>query len=273
MKKLIAILLVLCMAVAMTACGKTIKKETKTETIKPETEPSIELPIEDATEPPVETVEVMTHAEYMAAEEFAPVCIEAYVQATQSWWDDKITVYAQDEDGAYFIYNLTCTEEQATELVPGAKIKVTGYKAYFAGLGEIAAGATFEFVDGEEFMAEALDVTELMGTEELAAHQGEKVSFKGVTIVAKTGADGEEAAYLYGWDGSGEPGSDSDLYFDGQIGDKTYTFVIEYYLCDSNSAAYQAVQNLKVGDVVDMEGFLYWYEGPQAHITAVIAAE
>ena len=268
MKKLIAILLVLCMVMAFAACGKKEAKETK-----PATEPSIQLPAEDETEPSAAELEVMTHAEYMAAAEFDPVCIEAYVQATQSWWDDKITVYAQDQDGAYFIYNMTCSEEDSLNLVPGAKIRVTGYKAVFSGLNEIGAGATFEFVEAEPFQAENLDVTALMGTEELAAHQGEKVSFKGVQIVAKTGADGEEAAYLYGWDGSGEAGSDSDLYFDGKIGDQVYTFVIEYYLCDNDSAAYQAVQALKVGDVVDMEGFLYWYEGPQAHITAVTVAE
>ena len=44
----------------------------------------------------------MTYAEYEAAELNAEVVIEAYVQATQSWWDNKITVYAQDENGGYF---------------------------------------------------------------------------------------------------------------------------------------------------------------------------
>ena len=34
----------------------------------------------------------MTYAEYAAAEMDAEVVIEAYVQATQSWWDNKITV-------------------------------------------------------------------------------------------------------------------------------------------------------------------------------------
>ena len=42
---------------------------------------------------------VMTHAEYVAAELDTQVVVEAYVQAKQSWWDNKATVYAQDKDG------------------------------------------------------------------------------------------------------------------------------------------------------------------------------
>ena len=29
------------------------------------------------------------------------------------------------------------------------------------------------------------------------------------------------------------------------------------------------LQALQVGDKVDIEGFLYWYEGPQPHITGI----
>ena len=44
---------------------------------------------------------------------------------------------------------------------------------------------------------------------------------------------------------------------------------MEYYLCGSDTDVYKAVENLKVGDVVDMQGFLYWYEGANPHITSV----
>ena len=67
--------------------------------------------------------------ERVAAEMQAQVTVETYVQATQSWWNNQITVYAQSEDGAYFIYNMECSEENAAKLVPGAKIRVTGYKS------------------------------------------------------------------------------------------------------------------------------------------------
>ena len=52
-----------------------------------------------------------------------------------------------------------------------------------------------------------------------------------------------------------------------------YTFTVESYLCDAESDVYKAVKELAIGDVIDMEGFLYWYEGVNPHITAVAAAE
>lgn len=210
---------------------------------------------------------VMTHAEYMAAELESEVVIETYVQAKQSWWDNKATLYTQDEEGAYFVYNMTCSEEDYAKLVPGTKIKVTGYKTEWAGEVEVAEGASFEIMDGS-FIAAATDVTDLLGTDDLIAHQNEFVSFKGMTVEP---ANESGAAYLYNWDGSGEDGN--DLYFNVSLGGNTYTFTVESYLCDSTSEVYQAVKNLQVGDVIDMEGFLYWYEGVNPHITSVTAAK
>lgn len=63
----------------------------------------------------------MTYEEYMAAELDSKVVIEASVQAKQSWWEDKATVYAQDEDGAYFLYNMACSEEDYEKLVPAQR--------------------------------------------------------------------------------------------------------------------------------------------------------
>ena len=80
---------------------------------------------------------------------------------------------------------------------------------------------------------------------------------------------GEGAAFFYGWDGSGQEGTDADLYFDVSKDGKTYTFVVEYYLCNETTPVYEAVRNLKVGDTVDIEGFVYWYEGPQTHVTSI----
>ena len=39
--------------------------------------------------------------------------------------------------------------------------------------------------------------------------------------------------------------------------------------CDSSTDVYKAVKELKIGDTIDMEGFLYWYEGVNPHITSV----
>lgn len=204
---------------------------------------------------------VMTYAEYMAADVDTQVVIEAYVQAKQSWWEDQATVYAQDKDGAYFLYNMACSQEDYDKLVQGTKIKVTGYKSEWSGEIEII-DATFEIEDGS-YIAKALDVTDLLGTDDLIKHQNEFVAFNGMTVEDS----GDGAAYLYKWDGSGSDGD--DLYFKVSLNGQTYSFTVESYLCDNTTDVYAAVKNLKVGDVIDMEGFLYWYEGVNPHITSV----
>ena len=110
------------------------------------------------------------------------------------------------------------------------------------------------------------DVTQYLGNEEeLIKYQNQKVEFKDMTI--EPAEDGSDAAYLYNYDGSGEEGD--DLYFRASKDGNTYTFTVESYLCDKDSDVYKAVKELKVGDKVDMEGFLYWYEGANPHITSV----
>ena len=209
---------------------------------------------------------VMTQEEYVAAELDSEVTIETYVQAKQSWWEDKATVYTQDKDGAYFLYDMACSEEDYEKLNVGTKIKVTGYKAEWSGEVEII-DATFEILEGE-YVAPVTDVTDLLGKDELIDHQNEYVSFKGMTVEPSTDADGNEVAFLYNWDGSGQDGD--DLYFNVSLNGETYSFVVESYLCDNTTDVYKAVKELQVGDVIDMEGFLYWYEGVNPHITSCL---
>ena len=249
MKKITALLLALVMALALAACGGDKPAASDTPDVKGEG--------------------VMTYAEYVAAPLDSQVVVETYVQAKQSWWEDKATVYTQDKDGAYFCYNMACSEADYAKLVPGAKIKVTGYKSEWAGEVEII-DATFELQEGS-YIAPALDVTSLLGTDDLIKHQNEFVSFKGMTVEASTDPDGQEVAFLYNWDGSGEAGS--DLYFNVSKDGKTYTFTVESYLCGDGTEVYDAVEALKVGDVIDLEGFLYWYEGVNPHITSVTASK
>ena len=211
---------------------------------------------------------VMTYEEYMAADLDSEVVIEAYVQAKQSWWEDKATVYTQDKDGAYFLYDMACSEEDYEKLVPGVKIRVTGYKSEWSGEVELM-DATFEFVEGaDEYIAPAVDVTDLLGTDELIDHQNQHVTFTDLTVeAAGQDADGNDVPYLYNWDGSGSEGD--DLYFKVSSNGETYTFLVESYLCDKDSDVYKAVKNLQIGDTIDAEGFLYWYEGVNPHITAI----
>jgi len=199
----------------------------------------------------------LTHAEYIAAPLDSEVTIETYVQGHQSWWENKITVYCQSPDGAYFLYELACSEEDAAKLVPGTKILVKGYKGEWAGEVEIMY-PTFEFVEGgDTFIAEAVDVTELLGTDELIAHQNEFVSFKGLTIEAieyKNGEPGDDSYVTVGYNGA------------------SYSFCVERYLTAPETEVYTTVGTLNVGDVVNVEGFLYWYEGVNTHITAISLA-
>ena len=125
---------------------------------------------------------VMTYAEYVAAPLDSQVVVETYVQAKQSWWEDKATVYSQDKDGAYFLYNMACSEEDYEKLTPGTKIKVTGYKAEWSGETEII-DASFEIQDGN-YVAKAEDVTSLLGSDDLINHQNKFVAFKGMTVEA-----------------------------------------------------------------------------------------
>lgn len=212
---------------------------------------------------------VMTYDEYMAAAVDDPIVIECFVQGKQSWWDDKATIYAADADGGYFIYNAVCTEADYAKLVEGQKIKVTGFKAEWSGEIEVADGATIEFEDGT-WIAQATDVTELLGSADLIKYQNQKVAFTGMTIAPSKDPEGKEVAFLYNYDGSGSAGENADLYFNVEDAKKNvYSFTVESYLTDESSDVYKAVTQLKVGDSVDLEGFLYWYEGANPHITKV----
>ena len=237
MKKLFVLFLAMIMVVACVSCGAEEKSEG-----------------------------VMTYDEYAAAALDTEVVVETYVQAKQSWWDNKATLYTQDKDGAYFIYEMACSEEDYEKLVPGTKIKVTGYKGEWAGEVEIM-DPTFTFADGKKYVAKAEDITKLLASDELINHQNKFVAFKGMTIEASKDADGNDVAFLYNWDGSGQDGD--DLYFNASVNGTTVNFTIEKYLTGSDTEVYQTVKNLKIGDTVDMEGFLYWYEGVNPHITAI----
>ena len=228
MKKILAILLTLTFLFALTACGGA------------------------EADPAAKSEGVMTYAEYVAAALDSEVTIEAYVQAKQSWWEDKATVYAQDPDGAYFLYDMACSEEDYAKLTTGTKIKVTGFKSEWSGEVEIT-DATFTIGEGT-WTAEPVDVTALLGTDELIDHQNQLVSFKGMTV--------ESIQYK-----NDTPGD--DIYVNLSYNGVTYSFCVEFYLTGADTEVYAAVGELVAGDVIDVEGFLYWYEGVNTHITSV----
>ncbi len=232
MKKIIALVLTLVLALSLASCN---------------------------TFDPAEKSEgVMTHAEYTAAALESKVVIEAYVQATQSWYEDKITVYAADPDGAYFIYELECSEANAKKLTKGTKIKVTGTKIAWEGEVEIS-DATFEFVGEADhtYEAKVFDATSIAGDETaLLAHQNELVAFKNAEVVSIDFKNDE-------------PGD--DIYLTAKVGNTTIEFCVEKYLTGPDTDVYKTVEALEAGDVIDIECFLYWYKGANPHVIGVTA--
>lgn len=209
---------------------------------------------------------VMSYADYVAAAVDDEVTIEAWVQAHQDWWDGKVTVYAADADGAYFLYEVPTSEEDAAKLVPGAKFRATGFKSEWSGEVEIVDISSFEFIEGDAYIAEPVDVTDLLGTDALAEKMNQLVAFKGMTVEAY---DDTGAAFAY----KDPEGKTDDLYFKVSKDGQTYEFTVEFYLCGQDTEVYKAVEALNVGNVIDLAGFLYWYNGPNPHITAVTRAE
>ena len=233
MKKIIAFLLVLVMMLSIAACAPT----------------TTENPGASSSEQTPPASSVMTHAQYLAAANNDPIEIEVYVQATQSWWDNKIVVYAMDKSfNGYIAYNLSCTSDEAAKLVPGTKINIKGFKTFYKGMPEVAEGATFTIVEGADtFVAPAEIMTNLLGKQELLNRCGAYGAFQGLTVKAINFKNGE-------------PGD--DIYVDFTLGDATYSFCVERYLTDPETDVYKAFVDgdVKVGDVVNVYGFVYWYD-------------
>ena len=264
MKKIIVLILALAMLCSLfVSCADTAPGAESSEPA-----PASVSPSEESSQ--VSEEKIMTYAEYAAAAVDSEVVVETYVQAKQSWWEKEGvggvgTFYTQDENGGYFLYDMPCSKEDYDKLVKGTKIKVTGKKTEWSGQVEII-DATFVIEDGK-YEAPVTDITALVGKEELAAKMTQYIAIKGATVEASKDAEGNDAAWLYKWNGAGSEGD--DLYFKVNVNGVSLTLVVESYLCGKDTDVYKAVKELKVGDKIDIEGFLYWYEGAQPHVVNV----
>ncbi len=267
MKKFTVVFAAAAMALSLTACGAAEETVQAPET---EVEETVEETVEadaDAEDADAEEsdVVVMSYEEFVAADVDTEVVVETYVQDKQGWWENEgvgmATFYTQDQDGAYFLYNMPCSQEDYDLMVAGTKIRVTGFKSEWSGEVEII-DATYEILDGDTYVADAADLTDkIADADALADYMNQYVSFTGLTV-----AEREGAAFTYGWDGSKSQGD--DLYINLEDADgNVYTFVVESYLRGADTDVYQAVEAFNVGDTVDITGFMYWYEGPQVHVT------
>ena len=236
MKKLLTVLLAMLVVLGLTACGKKVDPNAKSEG-------------------------TMTYAEYAeASEDLADVVVEGYITcASFSEAYGNINLFLQDDAGGYYVYRMPATADDAAKLTVGTKVKVTGQKSAWAGEPEIAEGTgTYEVLEGS-WTPEVIDVTDkLANEEELYKYVNCKVAFKGLTV---------SSAPMYNWDGSGQEGS--DVYFGVSDGTNEYSFLVESDEFGLGSDVYTAAQGLAVGDVVNLEGFLYWYNGAQPHISSI----
>ncbi len=267
MKKLLSTLLVATLVLSLAACGDKKTNEDKTnnaanEAVATTAPTSTPTPVPQASEEDKLPEGVMDYAAYAAAALDSEVTVAPYFQAAQSWWEKDgqglATIYAQDENGGYFLYECKCTKDVYDQLKPGTRILVKGYKSEWAGEVEITE-CTLEILDSKNsFAAKATDVTDIYGTDSLNEKINRLVAVNGLTVSAPAN---------YKWNGSGTRGD--DLYLNVMLGSAEYTMVVESYLCGKDTDTYKAVEALKAGDIIDVEGFLYWYNGAQPHITKV----
>lgn len=276
MKKFSAIVATAALVLSLTACGgasdagNTANNASNTNAAVDNNTDANDTNVTDNTDNGTQAADtdmegVMTYAEYAAAAVDTEVTVITYVQDKQGWWENdgvgNATFYTQDKDGAYFLYNMPCSQEDYDKMVPGTKIKVTGFKSEWSGEVEIV-DATYEILGGDTYVATAADVTDkISDNDALAAYMNQYVTFTGLTV-----AEREGAAFTYGWDGSKSQGD--DIYFNlADAEGNVYTFVVESYLRGADTDTYKAVEAFNVGDTVDVTGFMYWYEGPQVHVT------
>lgn len=277
MKKILVLLLCLSMIICLSACSK------KDDSV-PEDNQDEQQEISD-NDPSKKGEGILTYEEYLKtpSDGSIQVVIEGYVQGCQSYLNGAI-LYVQDPDGAYFVYcdgngkdvNLsendyakiiknTNYDEGWTGLADGVKVKVTGNKS--ENNDEVMiTNSTVEVLDGEKWVAEPVEVTNLLGKDKLIDYQNQKVKFIGLRVEPSIDQDGNEVAFLYNYDGSGSKESNSDLYFNVSYNDSVYNFCVESNLTYEGSDVYSTVESLNIGDYIDVEAFLYWYKGANPHV-------
>ena len=270
MKKKMLTLMLLSLLFVLAGCGTAPPAETANDP----TPASTETAAEPVSPPPLESgpedgdPSILSHQAFLAAEEDSPVTVEGYVQAKDAWTDGLCSLYVQNKEGAYFLPRLRCSESEYDSLEIGRKIRVKGYKAHWNDSVEIA-DASFQPLDGT-WIAEARDVTALIGTGELARYQNEKVCFRGLTIEAMPDS---ASVWYYGWDNSAPAREETERYFRASCGGMVCDFTVKPALCLNAEKLLQTLEGLQVGDRVDLTGFLRFYNGALPRITEIAPAD
>lgn len=282
MKKLLAILLTVAMVMGLAACTPatpTTEAPVETTTQAPTTpeqtttaptttEPTTEEPTTEEPKP-----QVISYDEFVALPLESEVVIEAWIQLVAYNAEyGNADLFLADEDGAYFVYRMVVTPEEAALLEEGKKIRITGFKAEWSGEVEIT-DAKFEVAEGEteKYKSVALNISALPKDDDLATLMNRRIALSSAVVLPSVSKAGEESPFLYDYNGTGEDGD--NLYFNVKVGKQEYTLVVDRDEFGAGTEVYEAVKQLSVGDVIDLEGFLYWYEGPQPHIIEIRPAD
>lgn len=246
MKKLLTIMLSVLMVCGLVACSSKDNEEEPT--------PS---PSDDTV---VEAPKAKDNYEsFVAADVDSEVEVLMYVQAHQGWWEDNgqgvMTLYGMDNDGGYFVYNAKMDKETADSIKEGTLVKVTGTKAEWSGEVEIMDAEIEVYADADTTVYEAKDVTEAVSdSDALKAYMNQKVAIKGLEVVNVETKDSE---------------SDPDLYIECKLADTTVNLCVENYLTGPDTEVYKTAKDLQAGTIIDIEGYLYWYEGANPHVTSI----
>lgn len=186
--------------------------------------------------------------------------VETYIQAKfplNAWGSTNI--YAQDSKGGYYVYRFYCDETEYNSLAIGQKVRITGTRSSWSG--EIEFGeshdTTIEKLDGN-WIAKPIVVNKYVGTAELIEYQNCLVKFEKATVVEY------ENGKAFKYKGEGD-----DIYLKIQTENGIVECCVEVDFTNPDSEVYKTVESLKVGDKVDLEGFLNWYNGANPHVSKV----
>lgn len=206
---------------------------------------------------------VMNYKEYMAAPMNQKVTIHSYVQAKEDLLEDEdgndtVTLYLQDKDGGYYVYEMPILEMDYDNLKKGQEIYVTGTKTEWDGETEIIESSSYRIGSGS-WTAQPLHIDDIFSdVDALKEHMNQLVSLKDITVTDIQLPEQE--------------GGDINIICTKD--DISIPVVIVSSLYDENSDEYTQAENLQAGDMIDVQGFLYWYQQkPQIHTVSFTVHE
>ena len=100
MKKFLAVLVAATTILALAGCGAKKPTDNNATSDNSATTDNSATSESEELKDDAKSEGVMTYEEYANAAVETKVVVETYVQAKQSWWDNKCTLYTQDKDGA-----------------------------------------------------------------------------------------------------------------------------------------------------------------------------